>query len=112
MFIGDCHHRGWGRHDCIHREDVAVSCYNATEAGMMVHSVFTLLLGSSVGHFDWLFDFFTNTTRKYLGAEQEFKLALQTAIAGPLAPKTDASKQSEIVSIYKYMRIYCCIYVI
>ena len=32
-FIGDCHSRGWGQHNCMHSEDVAVDCQNATENG-------------------------------------------------------------------------------
>jgi len=26
--ITDCQHRGWGRHDCGHNEDVSISCFN------------------------------------------------------------------------------------
>jgi len=25
-FIGDCHHYGWGSHDCDHDEDVSIRC--------------------------------------------------------------------------------------
>lgn len=31
QFIGDCHHLGWGRHNCMHYEDVAVVCHNVSE---------------------------------------------------------------------------------
>jgi len=34
-FIGDCHHGGWGRHNCRHYEDVAIACLNASESGMV-----------------------------------------------------------------------------
>ena len=27
--IADCRHRGWGRHNCVHREDVHISCHTA-----------------------------------------------------------------------------------
>jgi len=29
--IGQCSHRGWGVHNCRHRDDVAVSCYSWTD---------------------------------------------------------------------------------
>ena len=42
-FIGDCHHSGWGRHNCRHYEDVAVACHNASDNGTLV-SLFTRIM--------------------------------------------------------------------
>lgn len=30
--IADCPHSGWGGHNCVHLEDVAIRCYETTTA--------------------------------------------------------------------------------
>jgi len=39
-FIGDCHHRGWGHHNCRHSEDVAVACQNASDNGTFCQCIY------------------------------------------------------------------------
>ena len=53
-FIGDCHHGGWGRHNCGHYEDVAVACYNASENGTFSQRVVITCL-ANIDQFDWFF---------------------------------------------------------